>query len=80
MSELEEGCILGYDFLAANEIIIYPSKKSISYKRNNELKKLIIPPFQINSISVVDPPQFNLEGIPATHKENLKNLEFSAFH
>jgi hypothetical protein len=79
MSELEEGCILGYDFLAANEIIVNPSERSITYKQDNELKKLIIPPLQINSISIVDPPQFNLEGIPKTHKENLKNLLISIF-
>jgi hypothetical protein len=79
MSELEEGCILGYDFLATNEIIINPSERSISYKQDNELKKLIIPPLQINSISIVDPPQFNLEGIPTTHRENLKNLLISNF-
>jgi hypothetical protein len=79
ISELEEKCILGYDFLAANEIIINPSERSINYKQDNELKKLIIPPLQINSISIVDPPQFNLEGIPKTHKENLKNLLISNF-
>ena len=39
MSELEEGCILGYDFLATNEIIVNPSERCISYKQDNKLKK-----------------------------------------
>jgi|LakMenE01Jun11ns_1017448.scaffolds.fasta_scaffold9714295_2 predicted aspartyl protease len=43
MSDLEEGCILGYDFLEINAISVNPSERSITYIKDNETKKLIIP-------------------------------------
>jgi hypothetical protein len=43
MSDLEEGCILGYDFLEVNAISVNPSERSITYIKDNETKKLIIP-------------------------------------
>jgi hypothetical protein len=36
IADLDEGCILGYDFLAAHEIVISPSDRSISYKHEND--------------------------------------------
>jgi hypothetical protein len=79
ISDLDEGCILGYDFLAAHEIVINPSDRSISYKHDNEQRTLVIPLLPICSISVVRPPQFELENVPERSRENLKNLLMSNF-
>ncbi len=79
ITDLDEGCILGYDFLAAHEIVISPSDRSISYKHDNELRTLVIPPLPICSISVVRPPQFELTNVPEGSRENLKNLLMTSF-
>jgi transposase InsO family protein len=79
IADLDEGCILGYDFLAAHEIVISPSDRSISYKHENELRTLVIPPLPICSISMVRPPQFELEHVPEGSRENLKNLLMTNF-
>ncbi len=70
---------LGYDFLAAHEIVISPSDHNISYKHDNELRTFVIPQLFICSISVVMPPQFELENEPERSSENLKNLLMSNF-
>jgi len=79
IANLDEGCILGYDFLAAHKIVINPSERSISYERENETRNLIIPPLSICSISVAPPSHINLEGVPVEQKENLKNLLLTYF-
>ena len=79
ITDLDEGCILGYDFLAANKIVINPSERIISYTHENELRNLIIPPLSICSISIATPPQLDLAGVPVEQKENLKNLLLSYF-
>jgi hypothetical protein len=79
ITDLDGGCILGYDFFAANKIVINPSERSISYTHENELRNLIIPPLSICSISIATPPQLDLAGVPVEQKENLKNLLLSYF-
>ena len=79
ITDLDEGCILGYDLLAANKIVINPSERIISNTHENKLRNLIIPPLSICSISIATPPQLDLAGVPVERKENLKNLLLSYF-
>jgi hypothetical protein len=39
MSDLEEGCILGYDFLEINAISVNPSERSITYIKEKQTGK-----------------------------------------
>jgi hypothetical protein len=79
MSDLEEGFILGYDFLEINAISVNPSERSITYIKDNETKQLIIPASPICSFSLVTPMQFELLNVNETDRENMKNLLYKYF-
>jgi hypothetical protein len=79
MSDLEERCILGYDFLEVNAISVNPSERSITYIKDNETKKLIIPSSPICSFSLVTPMQFEFLNVSETDRENMKNLLYKYF-
>ena len=51
VSDLDEGCILGYDFLANHGISVNPSKRSITYTQNNEQKTLTIVVWSMTTVN-----------------------------
>ena len=69
ISHLEEGCILGYDFLEINAISVNPSEISLTNMKDNETKELIIPSSPICSFSLVEPMRFEFLDVNDTDRE-----------
>ena len=74
VSDLDEGCILGYDFLENNGLSINPSERSMTYLRENQTKKIIVAPASICSFTLVAPKQFSLVNVEVSKRPLMKNL------
>ena len=70
LDRIDEGCILGMDFLRNNEVIINAKEESITY--NNRIEMLPVP--LVGSITLEKHNWFNLINVPDEHRSTMKKF------
>jgi len=72
MNELNESCILGFDFLSKNKLMLFPRNRSIGYSTRGALTILNVNALSVNSI-LMDKETLKLK-VPEEHKEKVMSL------
>ena len=74
IDRLDEGCILGIDFLTKHSMTINARERSISYKRNEQIETLTIPTIPLYGIKVEPDNRFNLPDVPIEYLAKTRAL------
>ena len=73
IKHIDEGCILGIDFLIQNNILINAKERSITYKKGNQQKTLSFPIIPLNSI-IQTGQTYHLPNVPSEHLKEVEQL------
>ena len=74
LEKLNEGCILGIDFLTQHGVAIDPQNRRLVIKKDEEEIVVKLPEHQLYSIKVEPDDSFNFPQIPPEHLAEVKNL------
>ena len=74
MQRLDEGCILGIDFLVQHGITVDPSTRSLTYNVDNRIRTLTIPLMPLYGIVINEKEEFNLPDVPQEYQGRINLL------
>ena len=74
LEHLDEGCILGIDFLNDLDITISTKDRSLLYKHQKEKQKLKLPTYPLYNIRIEPEDKFNFPGIPKEYLQPIRGL------
>ena len=74
LEHVDEGCILGIDFLNNLDIVISAKDRSLLYKYNDQEKKLELPSYPLYNIKIEPENKFNLPDVPKEYLEQARKL------
>ncbi len=74
LEHLDEGCILGIDFLHNHDIVINTKKRRLDYIHNEKTKSLKLPAYPLYNIRMEPEEKFNLPHVPKEHLQAVRQL------
>ena len=79
LEHLDEGCILGIDFLNNLDIVISAKDRSLLYKHEEKVKKLKLPTYPLYNIKIEPENKFNLPEVPKEYLEQVRTLLYETY-
>ena len=79
LEHLDEGCILGIDFLNNLDIVISAKDRSLLYKHEEKVKKFKLPTYPLYNIKIEPENKFNLPEVPKEYLEQVRTLLYENY-